>query len=323
MENVKDKNNEKGLESANALDSNDIFSAFDNSNEDTSSIFNAIMSSEISDEDSSFKDAETEAPKSKSTSNTSDSVNSDEPIPTEKQDKKQDDGSVDVQDEAQKSVIHDTESQVTPQKNETLFSDNFFADFKGDKESVSLDESTNLEESTDTDKIITKEELAGPVELKKKEEATDNNASDEGWNSFFSSNPPSDTTGTAGLDDDPFGEALFTDTQQGKAGIDSDNPFAGLETQDATAAIEDGNPFADMGNDVLGGKSTASDEGDGNPFSEDYSSLQDEKTDRSNNSPVSNNDQSIFDDLSSPFASNGEKSDQDDISIDEFLKSIS
>lgn len=321
MENIKDKNNEKGLESANALDSNDIFSAFDNSNEDTSSIFNAIMSSEISDEESSLKDSETVASTSESTSNTSDSVNSEEAIPNEKQDKMQEDGFIDVQDEAQESVILETESQVTPKNNETQFSDNFFADFKGDKESVSLEESTNLEESTDT--VITKKELAGPVELKRKEEVVGNNTSDKSCISFSSSNSQSDTTGTAGLDEDPFGEALFTDTPQGKAGIDSDNPFAGLETQEETAAIDDGNPFADMVNDVLGGKSIESDEGDGNPFNEGYSALQNEKADRSKNSPVSNNDQSIFDDLSSPFASNGGKSDQDDISIDEFLKSIS
>lgn len=111
------------------------------------------------------------------------------------------------------------------------------------------------------------------------------------------------STGTAGLDDDPFGDSLFAETPQATAGIDSENPFAELENEKTATSVDYGNPFAYMNND-------------GNPFADM------EKAGKSKDSLASNDD-SVFGDSSSPFASTKQGDDQENTSIDDFLKSIS
>lgn len=122
--------------------------------------------------------------------------------------------------------------------------------------------------------------------------------------SSFFSNDISMNSGSAGLDDDPFEDSLFAEVPQAAAGIDSDNPFAELENEKTAASVDDGNPFAQMNDD-------------GNPFA------QMEKAGKSNDSLVGNDDGSIFGDTGSPFASIKQGDCQEDISVDDFLKSIS
>lgn len=129
----------------------------------------------------------------------------------------------------------------------------------------------------------------------------------EGNSSFFSNDILTNTV-SAGLDDDPFGGSLFAEAPHTAAGIDSDNPFVELEDKETTTSVDDGNPFAEMNND------SAID--DGNPFSKM------EKADKSKDS-LASNDGSFFDDSCSPFSSTNLGGNQEDTSIDDFLKSIS
>ena len=274
MEEVKETNNGKEKESLNALDSEDIFSNFDNSDEDTSSIFDAIMGSDISEEETSTDESKTETSVSDNTNELAFTDNSDanSEIP-------QTDIQNEVQDDRQDPKNKDTESQILLQKtNEEVFGDDF-AD------------------------LLSSEEALDTEEHKRKEDPV--------------------TFSTAGLDDDPFGDTLFAKATPSKAGIDSDNPFAELEGIGKPASIDDGNPFADLDSKATGNISTVNEGDDGNPFSGDGNPFaQKEKADRSN-SPASNNKPSFFDDLGSPFTSTDQGSNQEDISIDDFLKSIS
>lgn len=146
------------------------------------------------------------------------------------------------------------------------------------------------------------------MEEGKKEEASEEDLFLAEGNSPFFSNDVLNGTGSAGLDDDPFGDTLFAETPHASAGIDSDNPFAELENNETATSVDDGNPFAEMDN--------GSEIDDGNPFS------QIEKADKSEDT-LASNDSSFFEDSCSPFASTKPGGDQEDTSIDDFLKSIS
>ena len=141
------------------------------------------------------------------------------------------------------------------------------------------------------------------IEAEEKEETSENDQLMAGGDSPFFSNDILTNKGSAGLDDDPFGDSLFAETSQPTAGVGSDNPFAELENEKTASPIDDGNPFAEMSNGS-------------NPFS------QMEKADKSKKTLASSDD-SVFDDVGSPFSSMKPGNNQEDTSIDDFLKSIS
>lgn len=155
-----------------------------------------------------------------------------------------------------------------------------------------------------------------------------------------------ETNGTAGLDEDPFGSSLFDDKPHTIAGIDNDNPFVDMECNSSIvdngnpfagidsmpSAIDDGNPFADMecsspsvdnGNPFAGIDGIPSGNNDGNPFTNmEVSYNINENNSRITKSPspfdietnISNSESQL-----SPTETEGNT----DISVDDFLKTLS
>lgn len=110
---------------------------------------------------------------------------------------------------------------------------------------------------------------------------TDESTKSEGIDDFFgsfgegeldSNNDQKPTEGTAGLDENPFGDSLFKASADsfGSAGLD-ENPFGDSlfgSTSTDNEEEDDGNPFADFDKSLSSTKSKKESIDDGNPFAD-------------------------------------------------------